>query len=125
MSKKILKITSVFLIIILISPMIIFATEGGQSATFADDPTVLIDGPTTDGTNELFKIGNAILGIIQVIAIGLSVIAAIILGIKYMYSAPEEKAEIKKKLIPFIIGGALVFGAVSLVRIIENVARSI
>ena len=47
-------------------------------------------------------------------------IAAIILGIKYMYSSPEDKAEIKKKLVPFIIGGVLVFGAVQLVKIVET-----
>ena len=64
--------------------------------------------------------GNVILGIIQYVSIGVASIAEIILGIKYMYSSPEDKAEIKKKLVPFIIGGVLVFGAVQLVKIVET-----
>ena len=37
-----------------------------------------------------------------------------------MYSSPDAQAEIKKKLMPFIIGGVLVFGATSLVKIVET-----
>ena len=32
----------------------------------------------------------------------------------------KDKAEIKRKLMPFIIGGVLVFGATSLVKIVET-----
>lgn len=88
-------------------------------ATGIDDPTAIISGPDMTGVGTLFNLGNVILGIIQYVSIGVASIAAIILGIKYMYSSPEDKAEIKKKLVPFIIGGILVFGAVQLVKLVE------
>ena len=37
----------------------------------------------------------------------------------------NEKADIKSKLVPFIIGGVLVFGAVSLVKLAETFAGEI
>lgn len=85
-----------------------------------DDPTSIVTGPDMTGVGTLFDLGNVILGIIQYVSIGVASIAAIILGIKYMYSSPEDKAEIKKKLVPFIIGGVLVFGAVQLVKLVET-----
>ena len=89
-------------------------------ATGLEDPTSIVTGPDMTGVGTLFNLGNVILGIIQYVSIGVASIAAIVLGIKYMYSSPEDKAEIKKKLVPFIIGGILVFGAVQLVKIVET-----
>ncbi len=88
-------------------------------ATGLEDPTSIVTGPDMTGVKTLFNLGNVILGIIQYVSIGVASIAAIVLGIKYMYSSPEDKAEIKKKLVPFIIGGILVFGAVQLVKLVE------
>ena len=88
-------------------------------ATGLEDPTTIVTGPDRTGVGTLFNLGNVILGIIQYVSIGVASIAAIVLGIKYMYSSPEDKAEIKKKLVPFIIGGILVFGAVQLVKLVE------
>ena len=88
-------------------------------ATGIDDPTSLISGPDSTGVGELNKLGNVILGIIQYVSIGVASMATFLLGIRYMYSSPEDKAEIKKKLIPFIIGGVLVFGAIQLVKVVE------
>lgn len=82
-------------------------------------------GASTDGTTDLYDVGNIILGIIQVIGIGVAMIALLILAIRYMYSSPDEKAEVKKKLIPFVIGGVLVFGATSLIKIVETFADEI
>lgn len=88
-------------------------------ATGLDNPTTIISGPDMVGVGTLYTLGNVILGIIQYVAIGVASIAALVLGMRYMYSSPEDKAEIKKKLVPFIIGGVLVFGAVQLVKIVE------
>lgn len=73
----------------------------------------------------MYDTGNIILGIFQYIGAGVAVIATLVLAIRYMYSSPNEKADIKSKLIPFIIGGVLVFGAVSLVKIAETFSGEI
>ena len=73
----------------------------------------------------MYDTGNIILGIFQYIGAGVAVIATLVLAIRYMYSSPNEKADIKSKLIPCIIGGVLVFGAVSFVKIAETFSGEI
>lgn len=60
--------------------------------------------------NQFAPMGNEILGIIQVIGIISSVIALSLVGIKYMLSSVEEKAEYKRTFSVYIIGAILVFG---------------
>ena len=110
--KKIFITTIISILLLCCFSKLVFATG-------LEDPTSIVTGPDMTGVGTLFNLGNVILGIIQYVSIGVASIAAIVLGIKYMYSSPEDKAEIKKKLVPFIIGGILVFGAVQLVKLVE------
>lgn len=92
------------------------------SKVYAEEinPVAIVgNGPTYSGVSTLYSLGNTILGIMQFVSAGVAVIATLVLAIKYMYSSPDEKAGIKKQLIPFIIGGVLVFGAVTLIRWVE------
>lgn len=74
----------------------------------------------TDGADSAAKIGNQILGIIQVVGIILSVGCLMILGIKYMMGSAEEKAEYKKTFIPYLIGALLLFAASAFAKTIYN-----
>lgn len=60
--------------------------------------------------NQFVPMGNEIFGVIQVIGIISSVIALSLVGIKYMLSSVEEKAEYKRTFSVYIIGAILVFG---------------
>ena len=42
--------------------------------------------------------------------------------IRYMLSAAGERAEIKKNLIPFVIGAVVLFAASNIVTILQEVA---
>ena len=50
----------------------------------------------------------------------LSVIVGIALGIIYMMSSAVNKAEVKEKLIPFLIGSFVIFGAFGIWKIAIN-----
>ena len=102
----------IFIFIILIN-VNTFATSIGKG--FFDGK---INGQGTDG---VFNAGASIINLFQVIGAGMAVIATLILGIRYMYSSPNEKADVKSKLIPWIVGGVLIFGAMGIVKFIENV----
>lgn len=120
--KKVIKIINVILFML----VIIFSLSQVVHAEEIDPTKVVPNNlKVSDGTNTLYKLGNSIVGIIQYVAVGVSIVATLLLAIRYMYSAPDDRAEIKKKLIPFIIGGVLVFGAVQLVKLAENIANSI
>lgn len=122
MYKKTMKIISTILIItyILSCITIVFGQEIDPISVVGKGPD-----PASGGVTTLYDLGNTILGIIQYIGAAVSVIATLILAMKYMYNSPDEKAEIKKKLIPYIIGGVLVYGAVFLVKLLETFTKEI
>lgn len=124
MHKKMIKIISILVIItyILSCVSIVFGQEIDPLAVVGSGPDPSAGGA---GVTTLYALGNSILGILQYVGAAVSIIATLILGMKYMYSSPDEKAEVKKKLIPYIIGGILVFGAVQLVKIVEIFAKEI
>ena len=72
------------------------------------------------GASAIFTLGNKILTILEFIGGGVAVIATLLLAIRYMYSSPDDKAEIKRKLIPYIIGGVLIFGVTNLIGLVAQ-----
>ena len=90
-------------------------------ATTTDIGGITINPQTkTEGADSAAKIGNQILGIIQVVGIILSVGCLMILGIKYMMGSAEEKAECNKTFIPYLIGALLLFAASAFAKTIYN-----
>lgn len=85
------------------------------------DPDSVIDGIAFDTPDSGAEKVRTILGIIQVIGTIISLIAIIVIGIKYMIGSVEEKADYKKTMIPFIIGCAFILGISNIVPIIYNI----
>ncbi|MEE0865592.1 MAG: pilin [Clostridia bacterium] len=84
--------------------------------------------PSSSTFNEkrkITEIGNRIIGTIQVIGSFASVIALIIIGIRYMVGSVEEKAQYKETMVPYIIGAVLVFGITTTLRIVYDIAQSV
>ena len=117
MHKNVRRIVNLLLVI-----MFVFSIFSTVHA--AIDPTTVITGPSSSGASSLYK-ANIILGIFQALGAGVAMVALLVLAIRYMYSSPDEKAEVKKKLIPYIMGGVMVFGATSLVKIVETFTNDI
>ena len=74
---------------------------------------------------KLKEIGNNIIGPIQVIGSLVSVIAIIIIGIRYMLASVEEKAQYKETLGPYLIGAVFVFAITNILSIVYDIAISI
>lgn len=130
MNRKLVKVLSIIFIIIqivLITNMV-FAGEppapksGSELAKSFDGQPSGLD--TSSGVNIITKSIGPVLSIVRIVAVGISVIMITFLGIQYMSAAPQEKADIKNKLITFTIGAIIVVGAVTLLGIIKNFADS-
>ncbi len=65
-------------------------------------------------TNRLFMIGSFA-----------SVVALILLGIKYMTSSLEDKAEFKQRMGPYVLGAAFAFGVFAILGLIQEVGENI
>lgn len=111
---KIKRILIIFLVCMMLMSTIIFA----------DSPPGIYNNGLTPDTG-LSGIGDAILGIIRGIAGTAAAVSVIVLGIRYTYSAPGDKAEVKKKMMPVVIGSILLFGAMTIVDVLSEVAADL
>lgn len=70
------------------------------------------------------SIGGQIIWISQAILYAVAVILVIFAGVKYMWAAPESKAEFKKKFIYMTTGAVILFAAGSLVKLVGGLAMN-
>ena len=68
---------------------------------------------------------NDVIGLLQLAGTGISVVTITLLGAKYMLSSVEQKAEIKNRAMPVVIGCVILFGAVNLVAIVTNFTNAV
>ena len=119
--KKSIKVISTLLLTI----MLVASIAG---TVLAVDPNTVLNGLDGNGNvqiNDLTKVGNNIVTIIQVVGIVIAVIVLLVIGIKYMMGSASEKAEYKKTMIPYIVGAVLIFAGTSLVRVIYSLSTSV
>lgn len=119
--KKSIKVISTLLLAI----MLVTSIAG---TVLAVDPNTVLNGLNGNGnvqTNDLTKVGNNIVTIIQVVGIVIAVIVLLVIGVKYMMGSASEKAEYKKTMIPYIVGAVLIFAGTSLVRVIYSLSTSV
>lgn len=69
-------------------------------------------------------IGGKIAGALQVVGSVLAVIILIVLGIKYMMGSPEEKAEYKKTMMPYVVGAVFIFAASQIAGVVYGLITS-
>ena len=119
MSKKTMKILTTIATILLIVSM------GASIVCAATDIGGVSIDPKTENTGDITKVGNKIMGILQVVVVLIAVIILMVLGIKYMMGSAEEKAEYKKTMIPYIVGAILIFAAATIANAIYNFVSKI
>lgn len=79
----------------------------------------------TGGTSKIFSGMGQVLNIVLIIGVATLTITLLIMGIKLMLASPEEKASIKEKATPYVIGSIIFFSASALVKIVALFASAI
>lgn len=79
------------------------------------------DANVTDSVN---SIAGSVITIARVICTGVAIAMLTILGMKYMMSAPGDKADIKKHAVPYVVGAVIMFACTSILTILEKFAAS-
>lgn len=67
---------------------------------------------------DMYSYIGVIAGAIQIFGTIISIVSLLIIGIRYVASSIDEKAELKERLFPYLIGAVLLFGASNLVNIV-------
>ena len=113
MKKIVIPILIVMLILAMTTP--VFAD------TINFDKLQNINKPT--GTGALAQASGKVIGIIYVVAMIISIGMLLVIGIKYITSSPDQKADLKARAVPYLIGAALIFGAANILRFIESISK--
>ena len=118
------KVLNLIILMIIIFAGIIFSYNISYAEELPlGDLNEYVREPTTSPDKFHEKVNNFIT-VIQVVGSIASVVALIIIGIRYMYYSVEEKAEYKKTMLGYIIGCALVFSIVNILGVVYDVATS-
>ena len=113
MNKKIVKIISCILMIIL--TVIIIST---LSSVYAQD--LIVSGKIAPD-NTVNEMAGKIFYVAAAICYGAAVIIVVVKGVQFMLAAPEGKAEIKKQSIAMVAGAVIIF----FIGIIRNILAGI
>lgn len=120
MKRKIGKILCITFLI----GMVLFYTNAVLASTIvgqvAGDVSAVND--VSEGKSFIKKVIDPVLSAVRIVAVGIGIIMITVLGIQYMVAAPDEKANIKTKLIVFTVGAIVVFAAATIVQKIQAVA---
>lgn len=116
MKKMLISVLIILMFIIAIIPSSVFAINTEEFKNIYN----------SSGTSEITTAGGKILGVVQVIGVSVGIIFLIIIAAKYMImsSNPNEKATIKEKLIPYVIGAVIMFGGTGMLTIIAHFAQN-
>lgn len=79
--------------------------------------TIVVDPNETKG------VSNLIYNVLFAVAIIVLVLWGTILGIQFITGAAEEKAEIKKGLVPYVVGAIIIFSAFSIWKLVLTVLQ--
>lgn len=112
--NKIILIIMCIVIITMLAPKVVVAGP-------IDNPGSYIPVDPGGGT-EIKNIGNTIIGAINVVGTVISVVALMLIGVRYMLGSVDDKAQYKETMIPYIIGAVLLFATTTVVNILYKLA---
>ncbi len=127
---KVRKITKISIVLILIFTLLgaysnafgfslddIFSAGKGFIDKGSSDAKITTD----DAINAFVPVGITLVGIATIVLI----VVGLIMGVKYMMSGANEKAQLKQKLIYFIISVVLVYGATGIFALVIQIFNDI
>ena len=91
---------------------------------FAGDYTIPT-AKTSPIDDKMQDIAGKFLSVAQIIGVAVAVIMLIVLAIKYISAAPNDKAEIKKHAVVYIVGAIVLFAASGILGLIKSMATAI
>ena len=131
--KTITLIITTLLIVILLSSFNIVKAIDAKQSTTVDNPDSLIDAAkkwtdddveTTIDEGKMNTTVNSVYKILLTIGIIVSVVWGGILGVKFMFGSMEDRVDIKKHLLPYVIWVCVIFGSFIIWSVVVGIMQS-
>lgn len=114
------KICAIILFFILCLSIIGTCYAGDESIVTLLDMEGVSSMDKTKTDSGIISAINTVIGLLQYVGSGIALIVITILGIKYILASPSEKADVKKLIMPILIGCLLLFGGVNIAGLITK-----
>lgn len=121
--KKICKIVTIFLIILSLYSITlnVYANNldiWGMGQEFLNKGSTALNGVDSDN---IYKSFSEIIDFLWGVGLLIVFVSTVVLGIKYMLVNPDEKSRIKQATTPYIIGVVIIFGAVTVWKLVIDI----
>ena len=97
--------------------------SNGDSGTYSSriDANDYKTSPSLDPSGDVMNLTKRILGVINAVGVIILVATIALLGIKYITSSLEERADYKKSMIPILIGAFLLFSVSTIINVVYRI----
>ncbi len=115
------------LISIIMMCLVITCVYSFYNANAADnfDLTAHEAAKTSAFSDAATTVTGVIYDFLRYVGMGIALISLVLIATKYLYSSPGEKADYKKNLIVYVIGGVGMFAVGSILKMIENLSKQV
>ena len=121
MNKKVIKALALLCMVAAVVMMVV-----PVNATYSQQMSSLISNSETDkptgASNTATNVVATVISSIRIIGVCFAVVMLLTVAMKYMSSAPGDKADIKKSAVAYVVGAIVLFAVTGILTIIEQFA---
>lgn len=127
MQKRVVKVISLLIISLIVLSMVsVVFGAGDYKETMRDLIDTMDTAPgETNATKTATSIVTNLIIIFRIVGVTAAILMLLVVAMKYMTSAPSEKAEIKKSAVVYIVGAVILFAVTGILGIISNLSSTI
>lgn len=75
-------------------------------------------------TNFVDKSAITVLSVARIVCVAIAIVMLLTIAMKYMMSAPGDRADIKKHAVNYVMGAFILFGVNGILSIINNISKA-
>ena len=121
MNKKVIKALALLCMVAAVVMMVV-----PVNATYSQQMSSLITNSETDkptgASNTAMNVVATVISSVRIIGVCFAVVMLLTVAMKYMSSAPGDKADIKKSAVAYVVGAIVLFAVTGILTIIEQFA---
>ncbi len=128
MAKMKRKIFVLFLLILITFSML--SSLFISNADYLDKMGEQLENPyngegSKEANSATTKLLTTLVVTVKIVAVAVAIIMLLVVAMKYMTSAPGEKAEIKKSAVVYVVGAIILFAITGILTIIQKFSTAI
>lgn len=125
MVKKLQFLLLLMMIACLIYSCIFNYTFCSTGLQLAEGEDVFEENEDNKGVESANKIIDVVITTVRVIAAAIAIIMLIALGMKYMTSAPGDRADIKKHAVVYVVGAFILFAVPGIISVLIDLSKTL